>query len=333
MKTIEEFKNFFDNVLHIDLNMLEHKRQQTVKLIFKNILIYLGIIIALVFVGLFVNKIIYGDFFNEQEYNIPLIVAIVFSISTIILLFQKNGKVIQEFIYNFKKVIIEKIVKFINENLNYSPTEYIPPEQFIKSDIFRDRLYKYYGDDLVSGVVDKTEIKFSEIHAWKIVESDEDKRKKQPIFDGIFFIADFHKNFNGKYFILPDFAQKRFGGLGKFFQKMSFIRGKLIELENPDFEREFVVYGSDQIEARYLLSSSMMERILKLKQGKFPYLFISLVDSCLYIALPFKKKLFEPSVFRSNNDYKKTEEFFSLINDTVSIVEELNLNTRIWTKE
>ena len=67
--------------------------------------------------------------------------------------------------------------------------------------------------------------------------------------------------------------------------------------------------------------------------GAYNILFISLVDSCLYIALPFKKKLFEPSVFRSNNDYKKTEEFFSLINDTVSIVEELNLNTRIWTKQ
>ncbi|MEJ5245548.1 MAG: hypothetical protein WHV28_07565, partial [Bacteroidota bacterium] len=70
MKTIEEFKNFFDTTLHIDLNMLEHKRQQTIKQIFKNILIYISIIVLLVVVGLFVNKLIYGDYFNEKEYNI-----------------------------------------------------------------------------------------------------------------------------------------------------------------------------------------------------------------------------------------------------------------------
>ena len=68
MKTIEEFKNFFDTTLHIDLNMLEHKRQQTIKQIFKNILIYISIIVLLVVVGLFVNKLIYGDYFNEKEY-------------------------------------------------------------------------------------------------------------------------------------------------------------------------------------------------------------------------------------------------------------------------
>ena len=38
-----------------------------------------------------------------------------------------------------------------------------------------------------------------------------------------------------------------------------------MKLENPDFEKTFDVYSTDQIEARYLLSPSMMERLLALE--------------------------------------------------------------------
>lgn len=333
MKTIEEFKNFFEKELHYDLNMLESERQKVVRKIFKNIAIYLLIIVMLLISSVLLNKAIYGFYFDENEYNVPIIVGFVVSIILILLLFQKNKKLKAQFVFDFKIKIIDRILKFINDSLSYSPKDYVPLEQFMKSDIFRDRIYKYYGDDLVSGKIDKTEIKFSEIHVLSKVQSDQGRDQVKKVFDGIFFVADFHKNFNGKYYILPDFAEKRFGGLGKLFQKMNISRGKLIELEDPEFEKEFVVYGTDQVEARYLLPTSMMQRILNLKRNKFPYLFMSLVDSCLFIALPFKKQLFEPTLFRSNMDYKKSEDFFNVLNDTISIVEELNLNTRIWAKE
>ncbi len=333
MKTIEEFKNFFESSLHFDLNMLEKERLATIKRYFQNILLHIGIIIVLLVTGFLINKLVYGNYFNEDVYNIPLIVAIVLSISTFLMMLSRSSKIKNEFIANFKKRIIEKIVKFINESLNYSPYDFIPVEKFMKADIFRDKIFKYYGDDLVKGKVDKTDIEFSEIHVLSRVRSEENRDKVKRVFDGIFFVADFHKNFNGKYYILPDFAQKRFGGIGKFFQKMNFSRGKLIELEDPEFEKEFVVYGSDQVEARYLLSSNMMQRILNLKRNRFPFVMMSLIDNCLFIALPFKRRLFEPSVFRSNLNYEKSEYFFNVLNDTISIVDELNLNTRIWMKD
>jgi len=70
-----------------------------------------------------------------------------------------------------------------------------------------------------------------------------------------------------------------------------------------------------------------------LKRNRFPFVMMSLIDNCLFIALPFKRRLFEPSVFRSNLNYEKSEYFFNVLNDTISIVDELNLNTRIWMKD
>ena len=39
-----------------------------------------------------------------------------------------------------------------------------------------------------------------------------------------------------------------------------------VKLESPDFEKQFDVYGNDPVEARYLLTPLLMERILQLDQ-------------------------------------------------------------------
>ena len=41
-------------------------------------------------------------------------------------------------------------------------------------------------------------------------------------------------------------------------------RQKLIKMDNPEFEKEFVVYSDNPIKARYILTHSLMQRILKL---------------------------------------------------------------------
>ena len=64
---------------------------------------------------------------------------------------------------------------------------------------------------------------------------------------GFFFIADFQKDFQGHTTILRN----------SLFKLSS--SGSRVKLENPDFEKTFDVYSTDQIEARYLLSPSRSE--------------------------------------------------------------------------
>jgi hypothetical protein len=45
------------------------------------------------------------------------------------------------------------------------------------------------------------------------------------------------------------------------------------------------------------------------------------------------RNLFEPNIFKSLLDFKVIEEYFTDLKTALDIVEELNLNTRIWTKE
>ena len=239
------------------------------------------------------------------------------------------------FLPDFKFQVIERLIKFINPDLTYEPRNYIPSGVFRKSRIFLKGIDRYNGDDLVYGQIDKTQIKFSEIKAeYKTTSSGKSGTKTQwhTIFKGMFFVADFNKHFSTSTIVLPNFLGKGF--FANFLRKMNFTRSeKLVKLEDPRFNKHFVVYGADQIEARYVLSTSLMSRITEFKE-KYPnYLYLSFVDSQLYVAISFTKNLFEPNYFQKLTDFKMVKEYFDDLHLVISIVEELNLNNRIWTKQ
>jgi len=60
-------------------------------------------------------------------------------------------------------------------------------------------------------------------------------------------------------------------------------------MDNVDFEKEFVVYATDQIEARYILSHTLMEKLLAFKKKSGHSLSISFVRGNIYLALAIIK--------------------------------------------
>jgi hypothetical protein len=215
--------------------------------------------------------------------------------------------------------------------LNYTPKGFIPRTTFQQSGIFLNKINKYNGDDLISGKIDKTEIIFSEIHAQEMSGSGKD-RKLKTIFRGIFFVADFHKDFSGKTFVLTDVAQRFLGAFGEMMQRNNMVRPELVKMENVTFEKEFVVYGTDQVEARYIITPVLMEKMLEI-ESKFKNAQFSFVNSCVYISIPLKQEMFEPRYFSSGLKTEYLMKYYSLIHNCISLVEILDLNKRIWSKE
>jgi len=153
------------------------------------------------------------------------------------------------------------------------------------------------------------------------------------IFRGLFIIADFNKNFKTRTVVLPDTAEKMFGKFGQSLQSISSGRGALIRLEDPVFEKEFVVYGDDQVEARYILTPALMQRIVNFKRKWNTTVYLSFRDSKVYIAIRMFKNLFELRLLKPATDYSYIENNLRFLTLLTEIVEDLNLNTRIWTKE
>lgn len=243
----------------------------------------------------------------------------------------------------FKALIIPKIVAFIDPALAYEKDGNVPKAEFIDSRLFTEHPDRYCGDDLVSGTLGRTAIRFSEIHADRVEKirdpsagsgsSRRTRTRVYPIFSGLFFVADFNKAFRTTTIVLPDKAEKLLGGMGRALQKFNVQNGELIKLEDPEFERLFVVYGQDQVEARYILSTSLMQRITAYQTRAQKEIRLSFADSKLYVAIAFDRELFEPTWKDSLVDFGRIREYYDDMKLVTDIVEAMNLNTRIWSKQ
>ena len=132
--------------------------------------------------------------------------------------------------------------------------------------------------------------------------------------------------------IVPDIAERFLVNMGQQLQKLNFGRDELVQLEHVDFEKRFAVYSSDQVEARYILSPKLIERIYNYSEKHELTPSLSFKDSQVYVALPISKEFFEPRIFRTILDKEVTKEYYEDMMLAISLVEELDLNTRIWSK-
>lgn len=320
MKPLEEFKSFFDSELIPDLKDLEQGRKKAVGIFW--LMLGVGIGSAAAAIGLGVG-------------GAPVYLPIAIGVADLVFLIVmgiKINKVRKQTKKEYKLKVMSPIVKFIDESLHYDPYSSISQSQFSASKIFTQGIDRYKGDDFIKGQIGKTDIEFSEVHAEYYTKDKDGKKSYHTIFRGIFLIADFHKDFKGETYVLVDFAEKLFGKLGKVFQKANFVRPKLVKMEDPVFEKAFVVYGSDQIESRYILTPAMMERMMKLKD-KSKNVQFSFKDSKVNIALPVNKNLFEAPFFKSMMRFDLVQEYYEYLLLAVGVVEDLDLNTRVWTKE
>jgi len=324
MKTLEDLKKLYGTTLLPYLKILEQERKEIAgKLTYIGLAILGTLILIITF---FFNRV-------HDKTNLFIFPGII----GIVIFFGVYHFLTKDYVKEFKAKIIQRIVSFIDENLAYNALSCIPQTQFISSRIFKRHPDRYKGDDLVQGKLGATQIEFSEIHAEYKTEYTDSKGNRRTqwhtIFKGLFFISDFNKNFKGRTIVLPDTAERIFGHIGKMFQSWNVMRGELIRLEDIEFEKLFAVYGDDQIEARYILSTSLMKRIVDFKKKSKRPIHLSFVGSKIYVAVSYTKSLFEPRVFKTILDFTPIQEYFEDLILAVGLVEDLNLNTRIWSKQ
>jgi hypothetical protein len=241
------------------------------------------------------------------------------------------------YVVAFKHQFIRPIAHSVGEGFTYTPMGMIAKSTYMASRLYPRSTDRYNGEDLLEGMIGRTNVRISELHTeYKTTSTDKKgntKTRWHTIFKGLFIEADFHKHFHGRTFVRPDFAERTMGFIGRAMQKATLGEEALVQLEDKDFEKEFVVRGTDQVEARYILSTSMMRRMIDLKQKFKAEVSFSFVDSSMFIAVALKENLFEPTFGSSVLDEDYLRKYYTQINSCVGIVEDLGLNTRIWGKE
>ena len=330
-KTLAQFKQFCEQNLLAELKALERKRQYTLRTIFGSIIFCLAFIWVFCLAWAFVTT--NQTTVNPDFYSFCLVFAV-----PVWVIFCQGC--IHNYRLGFKRNIIESIVDFMSDEdrqLNYAAHLFLENKRqtiaaLSRSQILPDRLREpdyLEQEDCVYGTIGNTDLFFAEIFAEDHYGSHlneygkETYRRRKTLFHGLFFEAKFTKNFACRTFIIPNDVRGRITALNSW-------RGEVIKLEDPEFARLFCVYGDSQVESRYVLSTNLMRRLVEFRHKAGRKISISFVDGFVYFAIPYRYRLFEPKLLTNMMSFTPLKEYFQDLQLAISIVEDLNLNRRVW---
>jgi len=218
----------------------------------------------------------------------------------------------------YKNRILPVICKFYGQ-LDYKEKNGSMPPEVLKSGIYPS-FTKQKSEDYITGKYKDTQLSINELKLKK-----KSGKKTYTVFKGLSIVIQFPKSFNGVTLLRRDK-----GKIGNWFESSKNM--ERVELEDPKFEAKFEVHSTDQIEARYLLTTAFMERLMDLAQaanGTEGHTNIQAIfkGSSLMLAVPSKKNLFEPeSILKSAFDLDDIHTFLKQMNEIFLLIDLLKLD-------
>ncbi len=170
------------------------------------------------------------------------------------------------------------------------------------------------NEDQITGMYKGVQLQLFETHLqkWKY----RGKRSRLvTVFNGLIIVLNMNKDFSGKTLVKRDkgFVSNWFGNKSSGLEN--------VKLEDPKFEEIFEVYATDQIEARYLLTVSFMERLLELADiFNNAEIQICFEDNNLLMTIPLRKPIFEPGPITEPENF---------VDDAQSLLKEMHLICQI----
>jgi len=172
---------------------------------------------------------------------------------------------------NLKQILLPQIIDFIPEcklleyaevNRNSLLNSLLFPSLvglLSRFDFFEKKYRRKYHlttEDNIVGIYKNTNYHLAELEITKFYS----EKYQIPIFHGYLTTIECKKKFNGNTVIT--YSSNLFFN---FYYKIKYqLRGlKLTKLEDPEFNKIFRVYSTDQIEARYLLTPTFMDRLYR----------------------------------------------------------------------
>ncbi len=221
-----------------------------------------------------------------------------------------------------KENLLPLIAKFFGE-FSYVYRPKLPLSLLKKSLLFKNKKEEIVADDCFNGSYKNLPTTIVEyITLKKQYRRDEKNRTDRFVYNktggGIIFYAKMNKKFSGQTITVAD--------KGLFNKITRYKNLQRVGMESPEFEKAFEVYSDNQIEARYILTTIMLEYMVELKKN-FPKIEFSFFNEHIFIKIETRKNMFECiNFFRSVINKPQIEKIFTELYLLFSIIDTLHLN-------
>lgn len=224
----------------------------------------------------------------------------------------------------FKISIINEIISYLNTGATYSPSKKMSSNDYKSSGLFNHVYNYFYGEDHITGVYKGVRFYASELKTSYNAKGT--NGRSVDIFEGLFFAAPISDVFTKATYVWPsDDNQLSISLADEYFERyMSLPKVYHLKPDHIDFNKNFVAYTTLPAEARQILDSEMMERMVRFKTQIKRDVRFSFVGGICYVAIAIDEDLLEPSVGDPGNKENIKEYFFSVLL-ILSIINQLNL--------
>lgn len=230
-------------------------------------------------------------------------IFIVFVIAAILFLWRYSSH-IKPVKTQTKTLLLQQITEFIG--LSYS--EHVGKPVFFAPMISHHLLPHHYDrvrfEDQLSGHAHGANFTVIECKMEKKRKNKNGHTSWEAVFHGALFEVGFHRKFEGKILVLRDKGwfnakSKKTGGFSKL---------KRVGLASPKFEKLFEAYGTDQVEARYILTPTFMEALMALEESvEGRNIRFGFFNQKLYVAIETPNRFEVGSMRKSLTDTVRTQ--------------------------
>ena len=224
---------------------------------------------------------------------------------------------------SIKGRIFPRILEFAGDFV-YKPNYSAPFAQYKKYDILPPfDPPASFSEDYVKGTYNNVNIEFFEARLMRGAHF----KGKKAVFNGVIAKISVNKKFSSKTVIRADK-----GSFGDWVSGRKLPENQeVVRLEDPKFDKLFNVYSNDQIEARYLLTTTFMERLIEVEKAFGS----QKIECCFYkqylvMAIHLIKDWFEPGPITEIEDFRDdSKKLLADINSIFNICDTLQMDSEI----
>lgn len=306
-----DFYNKFKNNCVPILQKFDAERKSTIS----TFIIFMMISVVMSFVFLWCAKINLQD---SLYVSVPYIATFIGMIFAGVALYSK-------FFENKIKKQIMPIVCNCFENLRWIEKPIINHYFYAQLGLINGTYNRTNEDDAFEGSFRGIPLKIEEIEYSEVTKTQNKKEgdieHTRIIFKGAIVTLQMNKNFTGHTLVRPDSLIKSAGVSGL----------RHTTLEDVKFEKQYDVFTNDEVEARYLLTPTFMERLTGIKN-----VFKAQKISCVFyqnkfiLALDTRRDLFKlGSLFKKADDTKQFFQMYEEIESILKLIDHFKLDQKI----
>ena len=304
-----EFNNFFNKKLSLYLGKIEKLRKQY---------LYSGCILGII--ALIPSGFLLFIFFLNTSGDSSFIEnrnLIDFLLFVEVILIGLIFYTVKTYKNKVKAIILPRLLSFAGD---FRIIEKGSPEYDIRNYVSSLGLFssfnRYSCDDRFEGMYKNIKVSISEIALTKETGSGKNRRNVI-IFNCLLVKVPSLKKYKGATYIKRNSTT------------LGFNRKK-VNLEDPEFEKYYDVYSTDQVEARYLITTAFMNRMVELaKKGIGENITLSFEHGNVNIAVSSSKDWFEVPILKPANDVNVYRAILVEIITILSIIDSLRLDMKI----